>query len=108
MTLEKRRRDKRDLLHSPVTDTLSVKWLVMRPKGRFVSSSYYLVLMIQRAHETNELSLSLASRWDRIPQEVFLQNMEELTMDDIKAYVGDLDDPMPEGDEPDKLWFGRP
>jgi hypothetical protein len=100
---EVRRRDKQDLLHSPIIESpLSVKWLVMQPKGFFVSFYYYLVLMIQPSQETDALSLCLASRWDDIPQEVSLQNMDGLTDNELNAYIADLDEPGE--DEPDKRY----
>jgi hypothetical protein len=98
-----RRRDKKDLLHSPITESpLSVKWVVFRPKGFFVSFFYYLVLKVEPSQETDELNLVLASRWDLIPQEVSLEDEKKLSMNELEAYTADLDEPGE--DEPDKLY----
>jgi hypothetical protein len=97
------RRDKQDLLHSPITESpLSVKWVVFRPKGFFVSFFYYLVLKVEPSQETDELNLVLASRWDDIPQEVDLESEKKLTMNELLADTADLDEPGE--DEPDKLY----
>lgn len=100
---EVRRRDKQDLLHSPITESpLSVKWVVFRPKGFLVSFFYYLVLKVEPSQETDELNLVLASRWDDIPQEVSLESVKKLTMNELEAYTADLDEPGE--DEPDKRY----
>ena len=100
---ELRRRDKQYLLHSPITESpLSVKWVVFRPKGFFVSFFYYLVLKVEPDQETDELNLVLASRWDDIPQEVSLEDEKKLSMNELEAYTADLDEPGE--DEPDKRY----
>jgi hypothetical protein len=100
---EVQRQDKKLLLTWPITESpLSVKWVVFRPKGFFVSSFYYLVLKVEPAQETDALSLCLASRWDNIPQEVYLESVKKLTMNELEAYTADLDEPGE--DEPDKRY----
>jgi hypothetical protein len=93
--------DKKFLLGSPVENTLSVEWLVMHPKARFVSlGHYYLVLSVQPAQKTGELNLVITSRQTNLSQEVFLevyqesflshvQKTEFLTAEDFDRILGD-------------------
>ena len=112
---EVRRQDKKLLLFPPVTDTLSVKWLVMVPvpDGYFAGHYYYLVLRIQPDQETDELNLVLASHWEQMPHEVFLEifhqtpnakfkNARRITKEDIAHAVADLAEEVPEDLEEDE------
>ena len=58
---EVERQDKKYILFPPVTDTLSVEWLVRCSKRSFISNFVYLVLKIEPSQETDELTLVLAS-----------------------------------------------
>jgi hypothetical protein len=113
------RQDKKFFLSRPVKDTLSAKWLVMHPKERHISlSHYYLVLVIQPAQENGELNLVLASRHENISDEVFLEiyqqnflayveKLELLTIDDVRAILPDRSKEMPEDleeDEPNEFY----
>jgi hypothetical protein len=98
--VEVERQDKKHLLFPAKKNTLSIRWLVSRPKESVCFSYYYLILMIQPAPKNDELNLVLASQWGIQPDEVFLevfgqtpQSLKEkshsLTIEDIKSYIAD-------------------
>jgi hypothetical protein len=112
---EVERQDKKLLLFPPVTDTLSVKWLVMVPvpDDCFAGHYYYLALTIQPDQETDEVSLVLSSLWEPMPHEVFLEvfrqtpkamrkNAREITKEDIARVIADMPKEMPEDLEEDE------
>jgi len=99
--------DKRDLLFPPVTNTLSIKWLVEIPETYLSTYYYYLVLMIQPDQETDEVNLVLTSLEEQMPYEVFLKkfhktfnamrkNAIEITQENIERYITYLPEEMPE------------
>jgi hypothetical protein len=110
---EVERKDKKDLLFPPVTNTLSIKWLVEVPESYLSTYYYYLVLMIHPDQETDEVNLVLTSLEEQMPYEVFLEkfhktfnamckNAIEITQENIERYITYLPEEMPENLEEDE------
>jgi hypothetical protein len=69
---EVERQDIKYLLFPPITDTLSLKWLVRRSILNFVSNFIYLVLKVEPSQETDALTLVLSSHREELPNEAFM------------------------------------